>query len=70
MNARTGKKLRAAKVEMKTYICRWPNESDGAGLKSIQQTHKRYRMRQKQGLNEVYNGKNVTFFEAGKRLVV
>ena len=22
-------------------------------------------MRQKQGLNEVYNGKNVTFFEAG-----
>jgi hypothetical protein len=31
MNARTGKKLRAAKVERKTYIYQWRAELDGAG---------------------------------------
>lgn len=31
MNARTGKKLREAKIERKTYIRQWRTELDNAG---------------------------------------
>jgi hypothetical protein len=65
MNARRGKKLRVASVERNTYIRQRRTELDGPGLGCVQKTHERYRMRQKQGPNEVYNGKNVIFFEAG-----
>jgi hypothetical protein len=63
MNARTGKKLRVAKVDRKTYTRERQAELDGTGYKSAQKTHKRYGIRLGQGLNAVYNGKNITFSE-------
>ncbi|SRR5216684_3709641 len=63
MNARTGKKLRVAKVDRKTYTRERQAELDGTGYESAQKTHKRYRIHLGQGLNAVYNGKNITFSE-------
>jgi hypothetical protein len=53
-----------AKVEMKTYIPRRRTEY-GIGKESVRKTHKRYRIRHKEGPYEVCNRKNVTFFESG-----
>jgi hypothetical protein len=53
-----------AKVDMKTYIPRRRTEY-GTGKESVRKTHKRYRIRHEEGPYEVYNRKNVTFFESG-----
>lgn len=67
MNARTGKKLRATKMEKKVYPQR-RGRMRGVVRGAIQDTHERDRVRLEQRLEEVDDGKYIAFFEADRIL--
>jgi hypothetical protein len=67
MNARTGKKLRATKMEKNVYPQR-RGRMRGTVRETIRDTHKRDWVRQEQHLEEVDDGKYIAFFEAERML--